>query len=383
MLHLFFLKFINLSNFSQNLAHISYRTWMLRIQEAENGRRCQKYPNSIDKATYKNKVSAFRCNLDICHNTQREPKFAVFPRKTAFKKLTEASFGGCASIVECNPRQQNTLSFVMMSVNDMRSTSDIQHVDRRFPQFLTNALFSSCFMKDELTIIVPIFNEEESLPTFFSAMDEFIELSPLPSQVLLVNDGSSDNSRQIIEEKCRNSSQYSGLTLDRNYGLSSAIKAGFDHCVTNLVGYIDADLQTDPADFLSYLAHFPEYDMVNGIRQKRKDSLTKRISSKVANTYRRFMIDDGIDDTCCPLKILKTSYARKVPFFNGMHRFLPALVQLEGGKVKQVPVSHYPRLAGTSKYHLFNRLIGPFFDTLAFRWMRNRHIRYGLANNKP
>ena len=235
-------------------------------------------------------------------------------------------------------------------------------------------------MSNELTIVVPVFNEEESLPSFFLEMDSFIKASPVPSRVLFVNDGSTDNSLEIINEKCNTDAYFTVLSLDRNYGLSVAVKAGFDSCQTTLVGYIDADLQTHPSDFLSYFSYFPEYDMVNGIRAKRKDKLIKRLSSKIANTYRRLMINDAIQDTCCPLKILKSSYAREMPFFIGMHRFLPALVQLHGGKVKQLPISHSPRYAGTSKYHLLNRLIGPFFDTLAFRWMRSRYIRYKIAD---
>lgn len=235
-------------------------------------------------------------------------------------------------------------------------------------------------MSDELTIIVPVYNEEESLPSFFTEMDAFINSSPIPSQILFVDDGSSDSSLPLLKEKCNGSDSFNYISLDKNYGLSSGVKAGIDHCQTSLVGYIDADLQTHPSDFLAYLRYFPEYDMVNGIRAKRQDSLVKRLSSKIANSYRRMMINDGIEDTCCPLKIIKTSYAREIPFFDGMHRFLPALVQLQGGSVKQLPIEHYPRYAGTSKYHLLNRLIGPFFDTLAFRWMRSRYIRYTLAN---
>jgi glycosyltransferase involved in cell wall biosynthesis len=235
-------------------------------------------------------------------------------------------------------------------------------------------------MSDELTIIVPVFNEEESLPSFFLEMDRFIEDSPVPSRVLFIDDGSTDNSLRILKEKCSRSAYCTVLSLDRNYGLSVAIKAGFDHCQTTLVGYIDADLQTHPSDFLSYFKHFPEYDMVNGIREKRKDSFTKKLSSKLGNGYRRLMINDAIQDTCCPLKMLKISFVREMPFFIGMHRFLPALVQLQGGKVRQIPVSHSPRYAGTSKYHLLNRLVGPFFDTLAFRWMRSRYIRYKLVD---
>lgn len=238
-------------------------------------------------------------------------------------------------------------------------------------------------MSDALTIIVPVFNEQESLPAFFAEMDSFISVCPLPAQVLFINDGSTDNSLQLLREKCRQTSSCTVLSLDRNSGLSVAIKAGFDHCQTTLVGYIDADLQTHPADFIAYFKFFPEYDMVNGIRTKRKDSLIKRLSSKIANSYRRLLINDGIVDTCCPLKIIKTSCAREIPFFIGMHRFLPALVQLQGGKVKQLPISHSARHAGTSKYNLFNRLIGPFFDTLAFRWMRRRYIRYVVADNTP
>jgi len=235
-------------------------------------------------------------------------------------------------------------------------------------------------MSDTLTIIVPVYNEEESLPTFFREMDSFLQRTPVETVFLFVDDGSHDSSLALIKEKGGQTQQVKYLSLATNSGLSTAIKAGIDHCDTSLTGYIDADLQTKPEDFLKYFEFFPQFDMVNGIRQKRQDSLVKRLSSKIANSYRRKMINDGITDTCCPLKILKTSYARKLPFFTGMHRFIPALVQLEGGKVREVPIAHYPRYAGTSKYHLLNRLVGPFFDTLAFRWMRSRHIRYQVAD---
>ncbi len=235
-------------------------------------------------------------------------------------------------------------------------------------------------MVDELTIIIPVFNEEESLPAFFRELDVFIETVPVVTRALFINDGSTDNSLKILTEKCQQRQIFcTVLTLDGNYGLSTALKAGIDNCTTPLIGYIDADLQTRPADFLAYLSFFPEYDMVNGIRQNRQDGLIKKLSSTLANAYRRLMINDKILDTCCPLKIIKTSFARQMPFFIGMHRFIPALIQLQGGKVMQLPIAHYPRHAGTSKYHLFNRLIGPFFDTLAFCWIRSRYIRYGIS----
>jgi glycosyltransferase involved in cell wall biosynthesis len=235
--------------------------------------------------------------------------------------------------------------------------------------------------KQNLTIIVPVYNEEESLSAFQTEMEKFVAAAPIEVVVLYVNDGSSDDSQNIINNICETNDTCQSLVLDKNYGLSTAIKAGIDNCRSSLVGYIDADLQTSPSDFVKFLDFFPEFDMVNGIRMKRQDKIVKKISSKFANSFRRMMINDNITDTCCPLKIIKTEYAQKIPFFKGMHRFIPALIQLMGGKVKQVPISHFERYAGTAKYHLWNRLIGPFFDTLAFRWMRKRNIQYTISKH--
>jgi len=235
---------------------------------------------------------------------------------------------------------------------------------------------------DKLTVVVPVFNEEESIPKLREELDKFLAAAGIATTVLFVNDGSRDNSQPLIDEICRRDPRYSSIRLDRNYGLSTAVKAGIEACRTSLVGYVDADVQTLPIDMLKFLPYFPEYDMVNGIRAKRRDKLVKRASSKIANAVRRLLINDNIEDTCCPLKILKTEFGARMPFFDGMHRFMPALVQLQGGRVKQVEVTHLPRYAGQAKYHLGNRLVRPFFDTLAFRWMRSRYIRYTILS-KP
>lgn len=232
-----------------------------------------------------------------------------------------------------------------------------------------------------LTVIVPVYNEEESLDQFTVEMDKYLAATTVATQVLFVNDGSTDNSQALIEKVCAENELYRFLALSQNHGLSTAVKAGFDACETELVGYIDSDIQTTPMDFLNYFEFFPEYDMVNGIRANRKDTGVKKISSKLANAFRRAMINDGIEDTGCPLKIIKTDVAQRIPFFDGMHRFIPAMVQLQGGKVKQIPIKHFPRYAGTAKYHLWNRLKKPFFDTLAFRWMRSRYIRYEVKKH--
>jgi glycosyltransferase involved in cell wall biosynthesis len=231
---------------------------------------------------------------------------------------------------------------------------------------------------DSLTVIVPVFNEEDCLIPFCTSMEVFLAQCPLPVQVLFVNDGSTDNSLSLIKEHCRRNTAYRFISLDRNYGLSTALKAGIDQASSTYVGYLDSDLQTSPLDFLLFFPFLPAYQMVNGIRQKRKDSFIKKMSSKIANAFRQGMIHDGITDTCCPLKIIETTYAKQVPFFQGMHRFLPALIQLQGGRVKQIPVQHFERYAGYAKYHLWNRLWGPLYDTFAFRWMRKRYIRYQI-----
>lgn len=232
-----------------------------------------------------------------------------------------------------------------------------------------------------LTIIVPIYNEEESIEQFTVEMDKYLAETPVQSSVLFVNDGSTDNSQKLILEICKEKANYNYLELAKNCGLSTAVKAGIDACETNLVGYIDSDIQTTPLDFLKYFEFFPEYDLVNGIRANRKDTVVKKLSSKIANGFRKAMINDGIHDTGCPLKIIKTEYAKRIPFFDGMHRFIPALVQLQGGKVKQIPIRHFERYAGTAKYHLWNRMKKPFFDTFAFRWMRSRYINYDIKSN--
>ena len=163
--------------------------------------------------------------------------------------------------------------------------------------------------------------------------------------------------------------------------MSTAVKAGIDAAFSQFTGYIDADLQTAPEDFNLLIPHVNDYEMVMGIRANRKDSFVKGMSSKIANGFRRFMTKDGIEDTGCPLKIIRTDYAKRIPLFTGMHRFLPALIMLQNGTVKQVPVQHFPRVAGVSKYNLANRLVGPFIDCFAYRWMKKRYINYSVADN--
>jgi len=177
---------------------------------------------------------------------------------------------------------------------------------------------------------------------------------------------------------CAFNPNFEFIKFSRNFGLSTAIKAGIDHITTPLAGYIDADLQTTPFDFDLLLSEMEDNTLITGYRGNRKDTLSKRIQSKIANFIRRTLINDGIIDTGCPLKIMRSAAAKKIPFFDGMHRFIPALLLLQKGTVKQVNVRHFPRIAGKSKFNIFNRSIKPLQDAFAYRWMRKRYINYEI-----
>lgn len=224
------------------------------------------------------------------------------------------------------------------------------------------------------TILVPFYNERENVPELERRLAAFLpECSAQPCCVLFVNDGSTDGGDALVREACSRHKDFYYADLECNNGLSGALKAGIALCESPLVGYVDADLQTDPEDFNLLLPYSDTYPLVLGIRTERKDGFVKRASSRIANAWRRMMTGDGISDTGCPLKVLQLPYAKELPLFKGMHRFIPALVQMQGGKCMEVPVHHHPRTAGKAKYNLANRLWGPFVDCFAFRWMRSRH----------
>lgn len=231
------------------------------------------------------------------------------------------------------------------------------------------------------TILVPVYNEEENIYFLEEKLQHFLPQSIYPACVVFVNDGSTDDSLNRIREICKRNNDFFYLSLEKNGGLSAALKAGIDYTFSAYVGYMDADLQTDPEDFNLLLKDIEAYEMVTGIRANRKDSFFKNLQSKIANGFRRMMTNDGVSDTGCPLKVMHTDAAKKMPLFNGMHRFLPALILLQNGKVKQIPVRHYPRMAGKSKYHLWNRLTGPFIDCFAYRWMKKRYINYAVNDS--
>ena len=233
-------------------------------------------------------------------------------------------------------------------------------------------------MNYALTIIVPVYNEQDNLQRLEKELLKYLEIASKPSCVLLVNDGSSDNSLTMMQDICQRNSAFGYLSFVKNCGLSAAIKAGFDAAQTPLVGYIDSDLQTDPEDFNKLLEYTDDYALVTGVRADRKDDFVKNMSSKIANGIRRAFTHDGMDDTGCPLKIIRTDCAKKIPMFKGLHRFLPAMILLQHETVIQIPVRHYPRIAGQAKFGLWNRLLGPLVDCFAYLWMKKKYINYQI-----
>jgi len=236
-------------------------------------------------------------------------------------------------------------------------------------------------MSYKFTIIVPVYNEEDNLERVETELSKYLSIASVPTAVLFVNDGSSDASQTMIEEICDSNKAFQFISFKENRGLSAAIKAGFDHVDTELLGYIDSDLQTAPEDFNILLEHIDTHELVTGVRANRKDSFVKNMSSKIANSIRRTFTKDGMDDTGCPLKVIKTDYAKRIPMFRGLHRFLPAMIMLQNGRVIQIPVQHFPRIAGTAKFGVWNRLIGPLMDCFAYLWMKKKYINYDIAKS--
>lgn len=233
----------------------------------------------------------------------------------------------------------------------------------------------------EFTIIVPVYNELDNMEALEKRLGGYLPTAKMKSCVLFVDDGSTDGSRERLVEMCRRNPDFYYVAFERNSGKSAALKAGFDEAESEYVGYIDADLQTTPEDFNVLMDHAKDYELVMGIRADRKDTAFKKFQSKIGNGFRRMMTHDGVQDTNCPLTVMRTSYAKRMPFFTGMHRFVPALMLLQGCRIMQIPVRCFPRTAGQSKYNLWNRLVSPLMDCFAYRWMKKRYINYHIKED--
>ena len=201
-----------------------------------------------------------------------------------------------------------------------------------------------------LSVVVPFYNEQDNAQLLTKKIHE--SLAGYNYEIIYVDDFSTDDTRKVV--KAMNDERVHLIELKKNYGQSLALAAGIDHAQGEYIITMDGDLQNDPSDIpemLSYAVQ-DEYDVVTGIRQKRKDSLVKKIPSKIANFLVRRVTKLDIKDNGCALKVFTKDIAKDLNLYGEMHRFITLLAHLEGAQIKQVPVKHHARHAGVSKYGL-------------------------------
>ena len=233
----------------------------------------------------------------------------------------------------------------------------------------------------QFTIAIPVYNEEGNLPALEEALAAYLPKCLMKACVLFIDDCSTDSSPKMIRDICSRRSDFFYIRHTRRLGCSGAMKTAIDAIESDYMGYTDADLQTIPEEFNLMLPYATDYPLVTGVRSSREDGWRKKLQSRIGNGFRRMMTGDGARDSVCPMKVIKMEYARRLPMFNGMHRFVPALVMLqEGGRYKEVAVTHRSRTAGKSKFNMWNRLRG-FTDCFIYRWMRRNWVTYGRGES--
>lgn len=235
---------------------------------------------------------------------------------------------------------------------------------------------------EKISFVIPVYNEEGNIERLFEELTRVADGLARPYEIVLVDDCSRDRSLAIIQQLAARHPQVRYLSFIANTGQSAALYAGFQAASGEIVITMDADLQNDPADIPELLKYYGDYDMVNGRRANRRDTLSKKIGSRVGNWVRNRLTWETIQDTGCSLKVMRAEMLKNIKMFRGLHRFLPTLMRLEGARVVEVPVHHRPRLHGQSKYSNLRRGIEGLYDVIAVRWMIKRHlaIRIGQSN---
>lgn len=224
----------------------------------------------------------------------------------------------------------------------------------------------------ELSLVAPVFNEKDNLGPLYRRVREVFG-DGTRWELVLVDDGSTDGSAQVMKELRRCDPRVRCVFFARNCGQTSAMRAGIESSRAPLVATLDADLQNDPADLPRMLELLGDADAIVGYRVKRHDDFMRRASSRIANAIRNWLSHDSIRDTGCSLKLFRAAAVRELPLhFEGLHRFIPTLLRYYGFRVVEHPVSHHPRRAGVSKYGVTNRVFRALRDLLAVRWMRSR-----------
>jgi len=229
-----------------------------------------------------------------------------------------------------------------------------------------------------ISVMIPVYNEEESLETLHRELDAALAGIEGGAEIVFVDDGSKDRSLAVLREIASKDPRVRVVVLDGNHGQTAAFAAGFDAVRGEITVTLDADLQNDPADIPKLVAKMDAEgaDVVNGVRQKRRDSWVRLVSSRVANNARNWVTNESVTDVGCSLRAMRSIYVKRVRLFRNMHRFLPTLLRMEGANViVEMPVSHRERRYGVSKYGIGNRLWVGIVDLFGVRWMQARHFR--------
>jgi dolichol-phosphate mannosyltransferase len=226
-----------------------------------------------------------------------------------------------------------------------------------------------------ISIIVPVYNEAENILPLIREVAAAMTQAGRDYELLLVDDASTDGTWQKIQEARHLDARVRGLKHQRNAGQSAALWTGIQATSNAILATLDGDLQNDPADVPRLLAELERYDFVSGVRLKRQDDFVRRISSLVARRVRQTVLKADFLDTGCALRAFKRSALAGVLPFNGWHRFLPILVHGNGAKTLEVPVNHRPRVAGISKYGMWNRLGRGIYDLIGVGWYQKRRLR--------
>jgi glycosyltransferase involved in cell wall biosynthesis len=237
-----------------------------------------------------------------------------------------------------------------------------------------------------VSVVIPIKDERDNLPPLTEQLLKVLSSAEqsrtAPIEILYIDDGSTDGSGALLDGLASQHHEVRVIHFDRNYGQTSAFDAGFRHAAGDLVVTLDGDLQFDPADILKLLPFAATHDLVCGWRKDRHDTIVRKISSRIAYVIRSAVTGDRIHDTGCSLKVFHRAVVERMQLFEGMHRFFPALALMHGFTVTEVPVRHFPRAHGQSKYGIGNRLFRGIYDLIAVKWMQRRCLRYKIRSDR-
>ena len=223
----------------------------------------------------------------------------------------------------------------------------------------------------DVSVVVPVYNEVESLPHLIEAIAKTLSANELNYEIVCVDDGSMDFSAELLKQQAQIRTDLKAILLRRNYGQTGAMAAGFNYARGKAIVTLDGDLQNDPADIPQLLAKLEEgYDLVSGWRQKRQDAaLTRLLPSSIANWLIRRITGVKLHDYGCSLKAYRSELVADMHLYGELHRFLPALAFIEGARITELPVRHHARRYGRSKYGLW-RTFRVLMDLLTISFMK-------------